>query len=266
MIGEYCRAIERHLCQKNEGHLIRIVGPAFELVAGWEGDGVPLKVALRGIDRYFERCQRTRKRRRPVRIEFCASDVQDVFDEWRRALGLSRIGLPAVASPSGDAHGDDVEARSHMVSVAGAEAGASVEAEDDEPRERRGPSLRAHLERAAVRLSSARATGRIDARADAVLERLSGELDLASARATRLRGDARQALLDRLVALDRELADAALASLDAAERTSIESEARHELHPFRARMAPDHYDRSLRMAIDRLVRERTGLPVLAFSS
>jgi len=28
--AEYCREIENYLCQKNEGHLIRIVGPAFE--------------------------------------------------------------------------------------------------------------------------------------------------------------------------------------------------------------------------------------------
>ena len=52
---EYCRAIEAYLCRKNEGHLIRIVGPAFERVLAWADKGVPLKVAYRGIDRYFER-------------------------------------------------------------------------------------------------------------------------------------------------------------------------------------------------------------------
>ena len=29
---DYCREIESYLCKKNEGHLIRIVGPAFEMV------------------------------------------------------------------------------------------------------------------------------------------------------------------------------------------------------------------------------------------
>jgi hypothetical protein len=33
--GRYCRDIETYLCRKNDGHLIRIVGPAFELVTGW---------------------------------------------------------------------------------------------------------------------------------------------------------------------------------------------------------------------------------------
>ena len=51
--SEYCREIEAYLCRKNDGHLIRIVGPSFERVSGWAERGVPLKVAFRGIDRYF---------------------------------------------------------------------------------------------------------------------------------------------------------------------------------------------------------------------
>ena len=51
----YCREIESYLCRKNDGHLIRIVGPAFDQVCGWAARGVPLKVACRGIDRCFER-------------------------------------------------------------------------------------------------------------------------------------------------------------------------------------------------------------------
>ena len=51
----YVREIESYLCRKNGGHLIRIVGPAFEMVRGWAEQGVPLKVAFRGIDRRCER-------------------------------------------------------------------------------------------------------------------------------------------------------------------------------------------------------------------
>ena len=40
----YCREIEAYLCRKNEGHLIRISGPAFEQVCGWARQGVPLTV------------------------------------------------------------------------------------------------------------------------------------------------------------------------------------------------------------------------------
>ena len=54
-IPQYCREIETYLCQKNDGHLIRVVGPSFELVSRWAAEGVPLKVAFSGIDRYVER-------------------------------------------------------------------------------------------------------------------------------------------------------------------------------------------------------------------
>ena len=78
--AEYVRAIEAHVCQKNDGHLIRVVGPAFEVVCAWERQGIPLKVALRGIDRYFERYYRNGPKRRPVRVEFCDTDVLETFD------------------------------------------------------------------------------------------------------------------------------------------------------------------------------------------
>ena len=79
-IERYCRDIEAYLCRKNDGHLIRVVGPSFELVSGWAARGVPLKVAYQGIDRYFERYYRKGPRRRPVKVDFCEADVLDVFD------------------------------------------------------------------------------------------------------------------------------------------------------------------------------------------
>ena len=58
--AEYCRQVETYLCRKNDGHLIRIVGPAFELVSKWETDGVPMKVAFEGIGRHSSWAQRGR--------------------------------------------------------------------------------------------------------------------------------------------------------------------------------------------------------------
>jgi hypothetical protein len=91
--------VEAHLCRKNDGHLIRIVGPAFEQVCGWAVRGVPLTVAMRGIDRYFERYYAKGPRRRPVRVEFCEADVMDVFDEWRRALGITAVDSVGATPP-----------------------------------------------------------------------------------------------------------------------------------------------------------------------
>ena len=87
-IGDYCRRVEDHLTRANAGHLVRIVGPGFELVREWAMSGVPLSIVYRGIDDKAER-HREGAARRPLRIEFCESDVRALYDRWRRAIGLS---------------------------------------------------------------------------------------------------------------------------------------------------------------------------------
>ena len=130
--SDFCHEIEAYLCRKNDGHLIRVVGPSFDLVSSWAEQGVPLKVALQGIDRYFERYYRKGPRRRPVKIDFCEADVLDVFDEWRRATGVL-----TVAARSG---GSGESSESHE----------SHESQIPNPESRRS-SLPAHLSRVALR-------------------------------------------------------------------------------------------------------------------
>ncbi len=245
---DYCREIEAHLCRKNEGHLIRVVGPSFDLVSGWAAAGIPLKVAFRGIDRCVERYHRKGPRRRPVRIDFCDADVQDVFDEWRRAIGL----------PSGS--GVATVARDEGTGQAPLAPAAVVQ---DPAESRRSATLAAHLERALTRLSTARAGGRLADSSDAILDRLSQELD--RARTGRgLRGTARQVLIERLQVLDRELVDMAAAALDDGARAALAGEADEELAPYRGRMGADAYTRAHRAVLDRLVRERFSLPTLVY--
>ena len=225
----YCREIERYLCQKNDGHLIRVTGPSFDLVSGWSSSGVPLKIAFEGIDRYFERYYRRGPRRRPVRIDRCAADVLDVFEEWRRAVGIG----PA-REPAGDG-GDGAELR-------------------------RGPSLTSHIERVLLKLSSARATAVLGTESDALLDRISSELDVARAASGGLRGEARRALIERLAAADAELMRVARRSIDDGLQRAIDTEAGLELE-----MAADQFARAHRALADRLVRERLGLPVVSYS-
>lgn len=234
-VDEYCRAIETYLTRKNDGHLIRVVGPSFEVVSGWASQGVPLKIALAGIDRYFERYYRKGPRRRPVKIDFCDADVLEVFDEWRRATGAQSSVV------------------SHQSSVDGHQSSVSSR-----------QSLPAHLERVLLRLTSARAGGSLGDAFDALIDRAAAELDVARAKAGGLRGDARQALLDRLTALDAELVQQARATLDADTVAALRREAEAELAGFRAGMTADAFARAHEAAIDRLVRERVKLPVVSF--
>ena len=229
--AEYCREIETYLCRKNDGHLIRVVGPSFEIVSRWAGQGVPLKIAFAGIDRYFERYYRKGPRRRPVKIDFCEADVLDVFDEWKRAIGA--------ASTSSDSRSEQAHHQPART------------------------SLRAHLERVLLRLSSARARGSLGEAFDLLIDRVSFELDAARAKAGGLRGAARQALIDRLAVVDGEMMQTARTSLGATETSALAREADDELAGFRSAMTADAYGRARDAAIDRLVRERLGLPTIS---
>ncbi len=233
---DYCRHLEDYLCRKNDGHLIRIVGPAFEQVCGWAARGIPLKLAMRGIDRYFERYYAKGPRRRPVRIDFCEADVLDVFDEWRRSVGVS---TPAHDSTSGADH-------------------SSRGADLIGPRS----SLPAHLERVIARLTTLRAGS--DRSLDPIFDDVVRELDAARAKAKTLRGDARDALIDRLRQLDASLIEAVRNRCDEPALRQLATEADEELEPFRARMPAEAYQQSHRACMDRLLRERAGLPTIAY--
>jgi len=224
-LSEYCRQLEAYLCQKNGGHLIRIVGPAFDRVCGWAAQGVPLKVAYGGIDRYCERQQAKAGRRRPVRIEFCEHDVLALFDDWRRAVGVVQVGTA-------------------------------------EPAPARKPALASHLERVVARLVGRR-TPRSDV-FEGEIERILAALDPLAADARNSRGEARAAIVERLAELDAQLIAAAIADLDPNAAANLEREAEEELAGFGSRISADAKAEATRAAFERLVRESLGLPTVRY--
>jgi hypothetical protein len=228
---DYCRDIETYLCRKNDGHLIRIVGPAFEQVRGWAEQGVPLPVAKKGIDQYCERYYAKGPRRRPVRIEFCEADILDLFDAWRRAIGVSRIDERADA---------DVTAAP------------------------RHDSLPTHLERVIVRLTALRGGGGKSASFDAALADAVRQLDTMRASARQARGAERTALIERLSELDAALMAAASREIDADGARALRAEAEAEIAPFAGRMTADARAAAVQAALDRLVRDAAGVPVIRF--
>jgi hypothetical protein len=64
----------------------------------------------------------------------------------------------------------------------------------------------------------------------------------------------------RLSEIESELADAAIASLDDAERIALEKEADVELEPFRTRMPDRRLSPVRTQAVQRLVRQHFGIP------
>lgn len=229
--AEYVREVERYLCQRNHGHLVRVVGPAFELVRGWAAAGVPLKVTLLGIDRCCTRLEARGPRRRPVRIEFCEADVLDAFDNWRRAVGVT--------------------------SAAAGEGG-------EPPARPRKPALAAHIERAIARLANARGAGPATRPLHQHVERAIRDLEQLGGSAAGARGEQRAGIVSELSRMDAELMAAAIGQLDPERATQLRAEAVDELAAFGNRMPAEARATAIESAFARLVREDAGLPTIRY--
>jgi len=230
-VHAYCRAVEAHLCRQNGGHLIRVVGPAFDLVTGWATTGIPLAVACAGIDRAVARAARRPGRRRPMRIEFCAADVLDAYDEWSRAVGSA--GIPT--------------------SRGGRAAAASRQA-----------TLGQHIDRVVTQLTTLRDGGRVPAAMEPALAAALGALEARRAAASTARGAAREALIAELTTIEAGLTAAALDAVGAVARADARHEAEAEIAAYRGRLPPAQWDAAAAAAAARLVRLRLGLPQVAF--
>jgi hypothetical protein len=234
-VREYCRRVEDYLTRANGGHLIRIVGPGFELVREWAVEGVPLGIVTRGIDVRVER-HRASQAMRPLRIEFCAGDVRQLFEHWRRAVGLT----------------------THT-------ATAGVEGVDDAPEpaaESRRPSLAKHLDRAIARLAAT--AGQLDA-PEALREGAAAFIDELTAlrdRAKPLRGAAREEAQAELPAIDRRLAELAQRAATPDVAREVRREAEQDLSAYRGRLTGDRWHAAIAAMIDQRLRSRFGLPTL----
>ena len=234
--GAYCRQVEAYLCRQNEGHLIRIVGPSFELVSAWSGAGVPLSVVRRAVDRACLRRRARGGRRRPLRIEYCEADVLDLFDDWKRAIGVGLGGPSSDADPR-----------------TGEESGGAAA--------RRRASLAAHMERVVARLSACAVSepGSLGGRA------AEAAAEIENVRAGGVpRGKARQQLLDRLAELDAGLLAAAREAAGEPLLLRLREEAERELAPFRDRMERGAFRRAVAAGRDRLLIDHFRLPRLAY--
>lgn len=226
-VADYCREVESYLCRRNGGHLIRIVGPAFDLVKGWADLGIPVSVVHDGIDRTLERAARTSRRRRPVPIAFCEGEVLDGFDRWRRAVGVS------IADPG-----------------------------TTEASPRRG-TLAAHLERVAAHLT-AWVHGRDPSPLRTAAEEATDALAALAPASATARGAAREDILTALESWDRRLADTAAAAIPVEQRAAFDREAAAELEAFRGRLAPAQWEAAVATARARAVVRALGLPAIRF--
>src|SRR5262245_37132482 len=78
---DYCRQLESYLCRKNDGHLIRIVGPAFEQVCGWSSRGIPAERGVGGHERLLGALRAKGRPPRAGRVEILGGGGPRGFGE-----------------------------------------------------------------------------------------------------------------------------------------------------------------------------------------
>jgi hypothetical protein len=100
--------------------------------------------------------------------------------------------------------------------------------------------------------------------AAATIDAAVRELDGLAADARKARGSRRDAIVERLAHLDRDLVDKSVGSLDSVATANLYREAEAELAAFLARMPADTRASAIESAFRRLVRESVGLPTIAF--
>lgn len=248
----YFTEIEDTFIRRRGKHLL--LSPMdWALIESWKEMGVPLHVALRGIERAFDSHAAKPRRRSVKSLMYCQEEVEAQFGEWlegQRGASLKQDEGAAdhtSAEPSGvDGSGGDVEEveglpfpraviAAHLADCREALARAC------ETRRRKSveDDLTEALARASTRLAELESDFASAARPDA--QRLEDALtDL-------------EALLDR--AVRARLSDAALASKRA--------EAAAQLEPYRARMERATYEQTLDNLLAKALREECGLPRLS---
>ncbi|HEV2765885.1 MAG TPA: hypothetical protein VGV38_23065, partial [Pyrinomonadaceae bacterium] len=89
----YFTEIEDAFVRRRGKHLL--LSPMdWALIESWKQMGVPLHVALRGIEKAFDSYEARPRKRSVKTLLYCQEEVEAQFEEWRE----SQLGAPAVAA------------------------------------------------------------------------------------------------------------------------------------------------------------------------
>lgn len=209
------------------------------LIESWKEMGVPLHVALRGIERAFDSFEAKPRRRSVKSLLYCQEEVEAQFAEWQEAqVGAStkktgeRVGQKSV---------DD--ARLPF------------------PRE----AILEHMQRARgalIRICDDRKKSRKDDFCDALSRAASRLQELEEDFARAVRPDAEK-LEDSLTNLEKLLDEALLANLSTRELATTRAESEEQLQAYRSRMERAVFEQTLENLILKRLRDAHGLPRLS---
>jgi len=209
------------------------------LIETWKQIGVPLHVALRGVERAFDSWEARPRKRSVKSLLYCQEEVEAQYAEWLEA----RVGHADEANESnGAASGPDdtgfIFSRAAVIEYLEHGQAALMEA----------ASLRSQL--AEDNLSEAMH------RAALLLRELMEDFAMTPM------PDARR-LEDSLTGLERMLSDALESVVPSANRKSIEAEIIEQLRPYKAHMDKSVYERTLDNLMVKRLREQFSVPRLS---
>lgn len=208
------------------------------LIESWKEMGIPLHVALRGIEQSFDSYESKPRKRSVKTLFYCQEEVEAQFAEWLEAQ------LGANGEGEDEADTADVEDRDSRLPF---------------PRQSIIEHL-AHARSALIHIRNERK--RKDNFSDALertVARLSElEKDFAGAR----RPDAEKLESD-LTSLEKNLDDALVENTSAAELDKARAETEEQLSPYKSRMERATYEQTFANLLLKRLRERHGLPRLS---
>jgi hypothetical protein len=246
----YFTEIEDTFIRRRGRHLL--LSPVdWALIESWKEMGVPLHVALRGVEKSFDSYEAKPRRRTVKSLLYCQEEVEAQFAEWReRQTGAHEAG--------GDSAKNDGALGTTTNNGDGeADAGALPF-----PRE----AITAHLASCRVETMRARES-RLAVRGE---DELCETLARASLRLEELEKDFAAAARPDAEQLEAALSDLE-ALLDRAVRASVEPEriearrreAEEQLQPYRARMHRDTYEQTRENLVAKSLREDCNVPRLS---
>lgn len=246
----YFTEIEDAFIRRRGKHLL--MSPMdWALIESWKEMGVPLHVALRGIEKSFDSYESKPRKRSVKSLMYCQEEVEAQFHEWME----SQTGAHARNEAGEEVARDDADSNAASASE-GEGRGlpfprAVISAHLSECRDELRRALDSRSERAgdeALREALARAASR--------LEELAADFE----RSTNPNAEALEhSLADIEALLDRALRESL--SEDALEEAR--AEAAEQLKPYRARMERATYEQTLENLLAKSLRERARVPRLS---
>jgi hypothetical protein len=236
----YFTEIEETFVRRRGKHLY-LSNLDWALIESWKQMGVPLHVALRGIEHAFDSYDAKPRRRSIKTLFYCQEEVEAQYAEWLDSQ------LGATEPPTNGEQAGELE--------------LETEARLPFPR----ASIIEHMSRARAaltRICEERKKAREDALCDALSRAAAHLLSLETDFTSAARPDAER-LEESLTHLEGLLDEALRASIPPDALSALSSETEAQLKPYRNRMERATYEQTLDNLLLKRLRDHYGMPRLS---